>query len=100
MASEHDQNSEFLSSRQHGRSQDSHVGYDGDTQQSPAGTLLGLPGLMRCAGIGASCNAPVRAEGMRQMQRTHGNRAVQRQFAVGASKGRVTVQRNPMEWMW
>src|SRR5687767_4087311 len=93
MASEHDQNSEFLSSRQHGRSQESHVGYDGDTQQSPAGTLLGLPGLMRCAGIGASCNASVRAEGMRQMQGTHGNHAVQRALSTNGPAGRVAVQR-------
>lgn len=82
MTCEHEQCKEYQRSRQPGRELDSHVGYDADKQQYP---LSGLHGLMKGAGIGARCNAPVRAEAMRQMQGTHGNRAVQRQVASGSN---------------
>jgi hypothetical protein len=50
--------------------------------------------------IGASYNASVRAAAMASLQGTHGNRAVQRQVAGGAGSRQVSIQRNPMEWMW
>src|SRR5687768_7332162 len=88
----HNQESEYRRSRQPGRGL---AGAEADHERSitPSqdGMLLGMPGLMQCAGIGASCNAHVRAEGMRQMQQTHGNRAVQR------SMGILAVQRTPYE---
>jgi hypothetical protein len=93
MASEHEQNSEYFRSRQRESALDSHVDYDRETQHSPAGLLPGLTGLMQNACIGASCNAPVRVEGMRQMQGTHGNRAVQRALSTNGPDGRVAVQR-------
>jgi hypothetical protein len=94
MSDEREQNSEYYRSKQPVRTLDSHAGYEGDTHQSPDGMLPGLPGLMRSAGIGVRCNTSVRAEGMRQLQQTHGNRAVQRLVAATPSKGRVAIQRD------
>lgn len=95
MAGEHEQNSEYHRSRQPGMTLDSRQDCSDSTQHSSTGMLLGLPGLMRCAGMGARCNAHVRVEGMQQMQQTHGNRAVQRALSTNGATRHIAVQRSP-----
>jgi hypothetical protein len=65
--------------------------HDTDTAVAYAGQA---GSLLRSPGIGASHNAPVRAEAMQQMQGTHGNRAVQRTVSMNGSAERIALQRN------
>lgn len=88
MVNVHEQSSEFHRIRQPDTSSGGQVHHDGAVPCS-------VHGLVGSAVLGASYNTPVRAQAMHGMQRTYGNRAVQRHVAANASKGRVAVQRSP-----
>src|SRR5687767_7162173 len=51
--------------------------------------------LLNDVSVSRRGNAPVRQAAMLDMQRTHGNRAVQRTVSANGTAGRVAVQRTP-----
>lgn len=94
MITGHGQESEYHKSTQPDRARNEQAGCDSSITHTDAGIVFGRSGLMRSASIGASYNIPVRASLMQSLQRTHGNRAVQRAHSTRSSSGRVPVQRS------
>ena len=87
-------------SRKHRPAGDCHSAYESGDHAASPGSTLNPSALLRAESIVGRGNSAARAGTMQAMQRTHGNRAVQRFVQRSAPQQAVQVQRFGLDGLW